>query len=84
MSLFVIVNHKTDLLLAMQKTIDGSFPDFSIFVQILKIRKSQKQIILFSYLPKTLTKKKSAQEARAELRGFRSFLGRNENKINCF
>ena len=31
----------------MQKTIDGSFPDFSIFVQILKIKKSQKQIILF-------------------------------------
>ena len=57
MSLFVIVNHKTDLLLAMQKTIDGSFPDFSIFVQILKIRKSRKQIILFSYLPKKRTKK---------------------------
>ena len=83
MSLFVIVNHKTDLLLAMQKTIDGSFPDFSIFVQILKIRKSQKQIILFSYLPKT-ERKKSAQEARAELRGFLSFLGRNKNKIICF
>ena len=57
---------------------------FEHFCGFLKIKKSQKQIILLRFLQKTRTKffSNSALVAREEL--FCSIFGRFENKVICF
>ena len=53
-------------------------------LRILKITKFQKQIILFSILPKNERKSSILVYQATRIEDFRSFFGRTENKEICF